>query len=40
VRDMSAFFSVPSSGGTAGSFWYARFVFDEHVFPWSRRGVG
>jgi dipeptidyl aminopeptidase/acylaminoacyl peptidase len=40
LRDMSAFFSVPKTGGTAGSFWYMRFVFDEYVFPWSRRGVG
>ena len=40
LRDMSAFFSMPPTGGTAGTFWYTRFVFDEHVFPWSRRGVG
>jgi tricorn protease-like protein len=40
LLDMSAFFSVPATGGTAGTFWYTRFVFDEHVFPWSRRGVG
>jgi hypothetical protein len=40
LRDMSAFFSVPPTGGTAGTFWYMRFVFDEHVFPWSRRAVG
>jgi len=40
LRDMSAFFSVPATGGTAGSFWYTRSVYDEHVFPWSRRGVG
>jgi dipeptidyl aminopeptidase/acylaminoacyl peptidase len=40
LRDMAAFFSVPPTGGTAGTFWYTRFVFDEHVFPWSRRAVG
>jgi tricorn protease-like protein len=40
LRDMSAFFSMQPTGGTAGTFWHTRFVFDEHVFPWSRRGVG
>lgn len=40
LRDLSAFFSVPATSGTAGTFWCTRFVFDEHVFPWSRRGVG
>jgi hypothetical protein len=40
LRDMSAFFSVPATGGTAGTFWYTRFVYDEHIFPWSRCEVG
>ena len=39
LRDMSALFSVPPTGGME-MIWHTRFVFDERVFPWARRPVG
>ena len=40
VRDMASFFVVGADGGTAQAFWKMRFVYDEMVYPWARRGVG
>jgi WD40 repeat protein len=40
ARDMTGILVLPLDGGSPGYLWGAGEVFDQMIFPWSRRAVG